>query len=159
MHWLNSIHIGTFFVFDIIRNRVNIMWCQFTRPGGTKLHKACVNWAIFPSSNTHAHSIHFMDFLNKILSMRAFNSPLSYRINSECIHDRVSPQSAMFLWGPIYTDLPHTYVKTKGQHIVMLWWPKNAIWDKYAVIWTEITATSLRIMRNIYPNHNHLSES
>ena len=67
--------------------------------GGTKLHKACVNWAIFPSSNTHAHSIHFMDFLYKILSMRAFNSPLSCRINSECIHDRVSPLSAMFFRG------------------------------------------------------------
>ena len=53
----------------------------------------------FPSSNTHARSIHFMDFLYKIPSMRAFNSPLSCRINSECIHDRVSPQSAMFLRG------------------------------------------------------------
>ena len=53
----------------------------------------------FPSSNTHAHSIHFTDFLYKIPSMRAFNSPLSCRINSECIHDRVSPQSAMFLRG------------------------------------------------------------
>ena len=74
--------------------------------GGTKLHKARVNWTIFPSSNTHAHSIHFMDFLYKILSMRALNSPLSCRINSECIHDRVSPQSAMFLGGPIYTDIP-----------------------------------------------------
>ena len=40
-----------------------------------------------------------MDFLYKILSMRAFNSPLSCRINSECIHDRVSPQSAMFFRG------------------------------------------------------------
>ena len=40
-----------------------------------------------------------MDFLYKIPSMRAFNSPLSCRINSECIHDRVSPQSAMFLRG------------------------------------------------------------
>ena len=40
-----------------------------------------------------------MDFLYKIPSMRAFNSPLSCRINSECIHDRVSPQSAMFLTG------------------------------------------------------------
>ena len=31
--------------------------------------------------------------------MRPFNSPLSCRINSECTHDRVSPQSAMFLRG------------------------------------------------------------
>ena len=55
-----------------------------------------------------------MDFLYKILSMRAFNSPLSCRINSECIHDRVSPQSAMFLGGPIYTDLPY-----KGSQVSM----------------------------------------
>ena len=41
--------------------------------------------------------------------MRAFNSPLSCRINSECILDRVSPQSAMFLGGPIYTDLPEIH--------------------------------------------------
>ena len=53
----------------------------------------------FPSSNTHAHSMHFMDFLYKILLMHALNIPLSCRINSECIHDRVSPQSAMFFRG------------------------------------------------------------
>ena len=50
-------------------------------------------------------------------------------------------------------------VKTFEHHVVMLWWPKTVIWEKYAVILTEITATSLRIMGNIHPNPNHLSES
>ena len=33
------------------------------------------------------------------------------------------------------------------------------IWDKYAAMLAEITATSLRIMGNIHLNPNHLSES
>ena len=36
---------------------------------------------------------------------------------------------------------------------------KPAIWEKHAVISMKITATSLRIIGNIHPNPNHLSES
>ena len=36
---------------------------------------------------------------------------------------------------------------------------KAAIWDKYVVNLTEITATSFRIMGNTHPNPNHLFES
>ena len=36
---------------------------------------------------------------------------------------------------------------------------KTEIWDRYAMIFTEITATSFQIMGNIHPNPNHPSES
>ena len=42
-------------------------------------------------------------------------------------------------------------------HIMMT--KKAAVLDKYAVILTEITATSFRIMGNIHPNPNNPSES
>ena len=36
---------------------------------------------------------------------------------------------------------------------------QTAVWEKYPVILTKITVTSLRMMENIHPNHNHPCES
>ena len=55
-------------------------------------------------------------------------------------------------------EINHTYVKTNEQYMSYCDDQKTAIWDKYVMIFREITATSFRIMGNIHPNPNHLSE-